>query len=67
MPNKTHHVDTTNLEAITAVLDPVKTRLVLLETPTNPLLKIADIRGIVAAVREKAPSALIVVDNSMMR
>jgi cystathionine beta-lyase len=30
MSNTTHHVDTTNLEAIYAVLDPVNTRLVLL-------------------------------------
>jgi cystathionine beta-lyase len=67
MANTSHHVDTTDLSAIAKVLDPIHTRLVLLETPTNPLLKIADIRGIVALVRKEAPKAMVVVDNSMMR
>lgn len=40
--------------------------MVLLESPTNPLLKIADLGGIASLVRSRAPSALIVVDNTMM-
>jgi cystathionine beta-lyase/cystathionine gamma-synthase len=40
--------------------------MVLLESPTNPLLKIADLAGIASLVRRHAPSALIVVDNTMM-
>ena len=40
--------------------------MVLLESPTNPLLKIADIAEISAVVKAAAPSALIVVDNTMM-
>lgn len=40
--------------------------MVLLESPTNPMLKIADIQGIVDLVRKGAPEALIVLDNTMM-
>ncbi|ORZ20646.1 cystathionine beta-lyase [Absidia repens] len=63
---KTHHIDTTRADAILPYLDPVKTRLVLLETPTNPLIKIADIPTISRYVHEKCPNALVVVDNTMM-
>lgn len=40
--------------------------MVLLESPTNPLLKIANIKAVVDAVKAKAPNAYIVVDNTMM-
>lgn len=40
--------------------------MVLLETPTNPLLKIADIVAVSDAVHAAAPNAIIVVDNTMM-
>ncbi|KAI8343742.1 cystathionine beta-lyase [Chlamydoabsidia padenii] len=63
---KTHHIDTTRADAILPYLDPVKTRLVLLETPTNPLIKIADIPTIANYVHDKCPNALVVVDNTMM-
>ncbi|KAJ3341538.1 cystathionine beta-lyase [Gonapodya sp. JEL0774] len=60
-----HHCDTTSVQSIIPHLRPA-TKLVLLETPTNPLLKIVDIRGVVQAVRDHAPNALVVVDNTMM-
>ncbi|KAJ1930847.1 cystathionine beta-lyase, partial [Linderina macrospora] len=63
---KVHNVDTTNPDKVAQRLDPVKTRLVLLESPTNPLIKIADIRSIAAKVHEVCPAALVVVDNTMM-
>ena len=40
--------------------------MVLLESPTNPLLKIADIALIYGTVKAASPSALVVVDNTMM-
>lgn len=40
--------------------------MVLLESPTNPLLKIADIPYICSTVKAAAPNALVVVDNTMM-
>ncbi|KAH9838355.1 cystathionine beta-lyase [Rhodofomes roseus] len=62
---KVHHVDTTDPETLVPHLSP-KIAMVLLETPTNPLLKIVDIARISAMVKEKCPDAVIVVDNTMM-
>lgn len=60
-----HHVDTTNVEAVSKVVNP-KTAMVLLESPTNPLIKIADIPTISDLVHKKNPEALVVVDNTML-
>ncbi|KAK8845447.1 cystathionine beta-lyase [Kwoniella newhampshirensis] len=61
------HVDTTKVEAVLPHLEPGnKVKMVLLESPTNPLLKIADLAEISTAVKAAAPSALIVADNTMM-
>ena len=40
------------------------TKLVWLETPTNPLMKIADIKAICTAVKEVNSAILIAVDNT---
>ncbi|KAJ7039593.1 Cys/Met metabolism PLP-dependent enzyme-domain-containing protein [Mycena alexandri] len=61
-----HHVDTTNPSSILPFINPNKTAMVLLESPTNPLLKIADIAAISKDVKERAPDAIVVVDNTMM-
>ncbi|WWC58066.1 cystathionine beta-lyase [Kwoniella dejecticola CBS 10117] len=64
---KVIHADTTRIEALRPHLHPGnKVRMVLLESPTNPLLKIADLEGISKEVKLAAPDALIVVDNTMM-
>ncbi|KAJ3319349.1 cystathionine beta-lyase [Boothiomyces sp. JEL0866] len=60
-----HHVDTTDPRSVDNVLN-AKTRLVLLETPTNPLIKIVDIIEICKMVRAKCADCLVVVDNTMM-
>ena len=60
-----HHVDTTNPSSILPFLTP-EVSMVLLESPTNPLLKIADIAKISAQVKERSPDAVVVVDNTMM-
>ena len=60
-----HHVDTTNPEKVKAVLGP-KTAMVLLESPTNPLIKIADIPTISSMAHAANPKALVAVDNSML-
>ena len=54
-------VDTTNLEAVAAALTPA-TRLVWLESPTNPRLLVSDIRAIAELAHAKG--ALVVVDNT---
>ncbi|KAG9015180.1 cystathionine beta-lyase [Tulasnella sp. JGI-2019a] len=61
-----HHVDTTRPETLHPLLKPGKTAMVLLESPTNPLLKIADLAAICADIKARAPEAIIVVDNTMM-
>lgn len=56
-------VDTTDAGAITEALDG-RVRLVLLETPSNPLLKVSDIELIARLAH--AHGALLAVDNSIM-
>lgn len=57
------YVDTSNLENIRQAIRP-ETRAILLETPTNPLLKITDIKGAAAIAKDKG--VLLVVDNTFM-
>ncbi len=56
-----HFVDTTQIDEIKKVLSP-KTKLVWLETPTNPLMNITDIKA-VAAITKRA-GVLLCVDNT---
>ncbi|KAI9774603.1 MAG: cystathionine beta-lyase [Geoglossum simile] len=60
-----HHVDTTDPERVQDVLSN-KTSLVLLETPTNPLIKIVDISTIASAAHKANPKAVVAVDNTML-
>ncbi|KAM3508835.1 hypothetical protein MY10362_000961 [Beauveria mimosiformis] len=59
------HVDTTRVDAVAAQISP-RTAMVLLETPTNPLIKIVDIPSIAARAHHANPKALVVVDNTML-
>ena len=54
-------VDTTDLKAVEAAFTP-KTKLVWIETPSNPLLKITDIRAL--ALLAHAKKTKLVVDNT---
>jgi cysteine-S-conjugate beta-lyase len=56
------YADLTDPAALAAVLSP-RTRLVLAESPTNPTLRIADLRAIAAAAH--AVGALLAVDGSL--
>ena len=60
-----HHVDTTNPSVVQKYLNS-KTAMVLLETPTNPLIKIVDIPTIAKATHAANPTALVSVDNTML-
>jgi cystathionine beta-lyase/cystathionine gamma-synthase len=53
-------VDLTTVEAVTQAIRP-ETKLIWLETPTNPLLSLADMRAVVDAAPERI---LIAVDNT---
>jgi cystathionine beta-lyase len=55
------YVDTSNVAAILDALT-LKTRLIWIETPTNPTLKISDIRAIAALAR--AQGCWLCVDNT---
>ncbi|NIZ91298.1 cystathionine gamma-synthase [Kineococcus rubinsiae] len=54
--------DLADLDAVRAAIRPGRTRLVWLETPTNPLLTVGDIAAIAAIAHEAG--ALLVVDNT---
>ncbi|HXF63105.1 MAG TPA: aminotransferase class I/II-fold pyridoxal phosphate-dependent enzyme [Caldilineaceae bacterium] len=54
-------VDMTDLDAVRAAVRP-NTRLIWVETPSNPLLKVTDIAGVVEIAR--AAGARCVVDNT---
>lgn len=60
-----HHVDTTNPKSVQSAINS-KTAMVLLETPTNPLIKIVDIPTIATATHAANPGALVAVDNTML-
>jgi cystathionine beta-lyase len=60
-----HHVDTTVVDNAARVLSP-KTAMVLLETPTNPLIKVVDVPSIARLAHEANEKALVVADNTMM-
>jgi cystathionine gamma-lyase len=55
------YVDPTRPEAIEAAIEPA-TKLVWVETPTNPMLKLADIAAIAAICKRKG--VLLAVDNT---
>ena len=56
-------VDTTDPEAVVENIRP-STRLVWLETPTNPYLRISDIRAIAEMVHQHPAHPLLAVDNT---
>ena len=57
-------VDATDLSNVEKAIKP-ETRMVWIETPTNPTLKVVDIAG-VAAIVKKTSDCFLVVDNTFM-
>ncbi len=57
------YADAGNLESFAAKITP-RTRLIYVESPTNPLLRVLDLRRL--AELAHANNALLVVDNSLM-
>jgi cystathionine gamma-lyase len=60
---KLKYVDLTDLKKAAAAISP-NTKLVWVETPTNPTLKVVDLAGVAAIARAQAPKALLVCDNT---
>jgi cystathionine gamma-lyase/cystathionine beta-lyase/cystathionine gamma-lyase/homocysteine desulfhydrase len=58
------YVDTTDLDALARALRP-ETKMVFIESPTNPLMSITDIRG-AARVAHRTKGCRVVVDNTFM-
>jgi cystathionine gamma-lyase/cystathionine beta-lyase/cystathionine gamma-lyase/homocysteine desulfhydrase len=56
------YVDTTDLDAVAAAIRP-ETKMVFIESPTNPLMTITDIRGVARVIRKRCR---LVVDNTFM-
>nr|XP_003225882.1 PREDICTED: cystathionine gamma-lyase [Anolis carolinensis] len=61
---KTVFVDCTKLESLDAAITP-QTKLVWIETPTNPMLKVIDIQAC-AKVVHKHKGVILAVDNTFM-
>ncbi|WP_265523509.1 cystathionine gamma-synthase [Oerskovia flava] len=55
-------VDLTDLAAVGAALEPGRTRVLWVETPTNPLLGVSDIRALAGLAHDAG--AVLVVDNT---
>mgnify|MGYP003586984635 CR=1 FL=1 len=58
------YVDTSDLSAVRRVFGDPRVRGIFIESPTNPLLKIADLRAIAGVAR--AHGALTLVDNTFL-
>ncbi len=57
------YVNMADLDAVHAAVKP-NTKMFWVETPTNPLLKLIDIRAIVALRQAQCDKAVVVVDNT---
>ena len=60
---KAKFIDTTDVAAVEAAFTP-KTKMLWVETPTNPLLKLSDLKALAELARSKG--AYMVVDNTFM-
>ncbi len=60
---KLRYVDLTDLSKAAGAIT-ASTKLIWVETPTNPTLKIVDLAGVAAIARTQAPKALLVCDNT---
>ncbi|KAL5486877.1 hypothetical protein EMCRGX_G019413 [Ephydatia muelleri] len=62
---KVTFLDASNLKAVEEAFQE-NTKVVWVESPTNPLLRLVDLAAVVALTREKKPDAIVVVDNTFM-
>ncbi len=58
------YVDTSDTEAVRCALDQPRVRLLFVESPTNPLLKVADLRALAALARDRG--VWTVADNTFL-
>lgn len=60
---KASFVDTSNLEEVKSAIN-TKTRCIFIETPSNPLMRVSDIKGISDICKEH--NLLLIVDNTFL-
>src|ERR1043166_1133322 len=60
---ETSYVDMTDEHTVRAALRPT-TRLIWVETPSNPLMKITDLRAIAALARASGPNVMTICDGT---
>jgi cystathionine beta-lyase/cystathionine gamma-synthase len=58
------YVDTSDIQTVDLALQDPKVRGIFVETPTNPMLKISDVRAIASAARKRG--ILSIVDNTFL-
>jgi len=58
------YIDTSNLDTVEEAIKPGKTKAIFIESPSNPLMKITDIEGIVSIAKSK--DILTIVDSTFM-
>ncbi|OAD57780.1 Cystathionine gamma-lyase [Eufriesea mexicana] len=58
-------VDMVDVNNIITNIKP-NTKMIWLETPTNPLLKLVDIQAVTQSVKQKNPEIIVVVDNTFL-
>lgn len=66
MAIETVYVDGTQTQNWLDKFEVGKTKLVWMETPTNPTMKVMDIRAVASAVKQLDPTCIVAVDNTFM-
>lgn len=61
----TTFVDATNVQQLKNAMKS-NTKMVWIETPTNPMMKVVDIKAVTKVAHELAPGVIVVVDNTFM-
>jgi cystathionine gamma-synthase len=62
-PVETGYVDMTDLDAVRAAIRP-NTRLIWLESPSNPLMKVTDLAAIAGLARAAGPHVMTICDST---
>lgn len=55
----------TKVQNVIDAIEP-NTKMIWLETPTNPLLKITDLKSVIDGVKSRRPDIIVVVDNTFL-
>lgn len=62
---KTHYVDTSNLEEVNNALTQ-NTRAIFIETPSNPTMKVTDIKACSELIHKNRSDGILIVDNTFL-